>query len=201
MPEQQLVEIARALGAEARILIMDEPTASLSDKEVDRLFRVIGELKAAGGRHHLHLASPRRAAAGRRPRDGLARRRAGRDAADGRGHPRRADPHDGRPRALGRLSQDVRGAGRGGPRGPRAWAAGRRACTDVDLQRSSRRDPGAGRPGRRGADRAGAGPLRPDAGRLGRDPAARPAGGDRFAGARGRAGDRATFPKTAAATA
>ena len=36
MPEQQLVEIARALGAEARILIMDEPTASLSDKEVER---------------------------------------------------------------------------------------------------------------------------------------------------------------------
>ncbi len=48
MPEQQLVEIARALGARARILIMDEPTASLSDKEVDRLFRVIGELKAQG---------------------------------------------------------------------------------------------------------------------------------------------------------
>ena len=48
MPEQQLVEIARALGAEARILIMDEPTASLSDKEVDRLFRVIGDLKSHG---------------------------------------------------------------------------------------------------------------------------------------------------------
>jgi len=48
MPEQQLVEIARALGAEARILIMDEPTASLSDQEVDRLFRVIGELKSHG---------------------------------------------------------------------------------------------------------------------------------------------------------
>ena len=48
MPEQQLVEIARALGAEARILIMDEPTASLSDTEVDNLFRVIRELKAQG---------------------------------------------------------------------------------------------------------------------------------------------------------
>ena len=48
MPEQQLVEIARALGAEARILIMDEPTASLSEHEVERLFRVIGDLKAQG---------------------------------------------------------------------------------------------------------------------------------------------------------
>ncbi len=48
MPQQQLVEIARAIGAEARILIMDEPTASLGDREVDDLFRVIRELKARG---------------------------------------------------------------------------------------------------------------------------------------------------------
>ncbi len=48
MPQQQLVEIARALGANARILIMDEPTASLSDEETQHLFRVIRELRAQG---------------------------------------------------------------------------------------------------------------------------------------------------------
>ncbi len=48
MPEQQLVEIARALGADAEILIMDEPSSSLTDREVDRLFRVIGDLKGDG---------------------------------------------------------------------------------------------------------------------------------------------------------
>lgn len=48
MPQQQLVEIARAIGADARILIMDEPTASLSDREVENLFRVINELKKQG---------------------------------------------------------------------------------------------------------------------------------------------------------
>jgi rhamnose transport system ATP-binding protein len=48
MPQQQLVEIASAVGADAKILILDEPTASLSDREVDNLFRVIGDLRAHG---------------------------------------------------------------------------------------------------------------------------------------------------------
>jgi rhamnose transport system ATP-binding protein len=48
MPEQQLVEIACALGAGARIVIMDEPTASLTQKEVELLFAVVRELRASG---------------------------------------------------------------------------------------------------------------------------------------------------------
>ena len=48
MPEQQLVEIARALGANAKILIMDEPTASLAEAEVQNLYRVINNLRDSG---------------------------------------------------------------------------------------------------------------------------------------------------------
>ena len=46
MPEQQIVEIAKAIGADARIVLMDEPTASLTDREVERLFRVITLLRS-----------------------------------------------------------------------------------------------------------------------------------------------------------
>jgi rhamnose transport system ATP-binding protein len=45
MPEQQIVEIARAIGADARVVIMDEPTASLADREVEHLFEVIKRLR------------------------------------------------------------------------------------------------------------------------------------------------------------
>ncbi|WP_372593967.1 sugar ABC transporter ATP-binding protein [Actinotalea sp.] len=46
--QQQLVEIARALSEDARVLIMDEPTSALSAVEVHVLFRVIRELTARG---------------------------------------------------------------------------------------------------------------------------------------------------------
>jgi rhamnose transport system ATP-binding protein len=48
MPEQQLVEIACALGAGARIVIMDEPTASLTQKEQHLLFSVVRDLRNGG---------------------------------------------------------------------------------------------------------------------------------------------------------
>jgi ABC-type sugar transport system ATPase subunit len=46
--EGQLVEIARALSEDSRVLIMDEPTTSLSSREIDRLFEIVGNLKAKG---------------------------------------------------------------------------------------------------------------------------------------------------------
>src|SRR5438067_1288736 len=46
--QQQLVEIAKALSASAQLIIMDEPTSSLSARESQRLFEVIGALRSRG---------------------------------------------------------------------------------------------------------------------------------------------------------
>lgn len=48
LAEQQTVEIARALSLNVRVLIMDEPTASLSAHEVDRLMQIVKALRARG---------------------------------------------------------------------------------------------------------------------------------------------------------
>ena len=46
--QQQMVEIAKALSVDARIIVMDEPSAALTGQEVDRLFAIVRALKAEG---------------------------------------------------------------------------------------------------------------------------------------------------------
>ena len=46
--ERQLVEVARALQLDAQVIIFDEPTTSLTARETERLFALIGQLRAAG---------------------------------------------------------------------------------------------------------------------------------------------------------
>ncbi|HYN84652.1 MAG TPA: xylose ABC transporter ATP-binding protein [Pyrinomonadaceae bacterium] len=46
--QQQLVEIAKAISQEARILVLDEPTAALTDAEVETLFRILERFRARG---------------------------------------------------------------------------------------------------------------------------------------------------------
>jgi inositol transport system ATP-binding protein len=48
LARRQMVEIARAVSYESDILIMDEPSSTLSEREVERLFRLVAELKARG---------------------------------------------------------------------------------------------------------------------------------------------------------
>ena len=48
MADQQLIEIAKALSTEARLLVLDEPTASLSLHETERLFAIVERLRSRG---------------------------------------------------------------------------------------------------------------------------------------------------------
>ncbi|MBE7183219.1 MAG: sugar ABC transporter ATP-binding protein [Methylobacterium mesophilicum] len=59
--QMQQVEIAKAIGYESKLLVLDEPTATLTPPEIERLFLIIGQLKAAGVTiiyisHRLHEA-------------------------------------------------------------------------------------------------------------------------------------------------
>lgn len=46
--QQQMVEIGKALSRQARIIVMDEPTSTLTERETERLFQLIGSLKSEG---------------------------------------------------------------------------------------------------------------------------------------------------------
>ena len=72
--EQQRVEILKALYREARILILDEPTAVLTPQEADSLFETLRDDGRRGPHGDLHLAQAARGEGGLRPRHRAARR-------------------------------------------------------------------------------------------------------------------------------
>ena len=78
--ERQRVEILKALYRDARILILDEPTAVLTPQESAALFATLKKLVAAGPVDHLHLPQAERGDGGQRPHPRAARRQAGRRA-------------------------------------------------------------------------------------------------------------------------
>ena len=78
--KQQLVEIAKALSKEVKLLILDEPTASLSEKDSDALLDAAGRVQAAGHCFDPDLAQAQRGRQGRRPHHRPARRQDHRDA-------------------------------------------------------------------------------------------------------------------------
>ena len=78
---KQIVSMARALSRDARVIVMDEPSAVLDAEEVENLFRVVHDLTRVGRRGRLHLAPPRGDPPDRRPDHGAQGRPDGRDRA------------------------------------------------------------------------------------------------------------------------
>ena len=98
--QRQLVEIAKALALKANLIIFDEPTASLSPSEVERLFDVIARLESRAMRDRLRLAPSGGSVRDLRRDHGHARGAHGRGlAADLEPQPDRAHAPDGRPRS------------------------------------------------------------------------------------------------------
>ena len=173
MPEQQLVEIAKAIGSAARVLIMDEPTASLSEPEVERLFEVVARLRSekVGIIYISHRLEEILSIADRVTvlRDGST---VGTYARDGLQRPALINLMIGRELSAIFPKRSVSRSERS--RSSCAASPARRRRTGCVARGSQRRNRRARRARRIGPHRAGADGVRPDARRLGRSARARP---------------------------
>ena len=95
---RQMVEIAKAVSYESDVLIMDEPTSALTEREVAHLFDHHPRPAQPGHRHRLHHPQDERAVRDRRRVLGVPRRQVYRHACLHGRDPRRHHPDDGRPR-------------------------------------------------------------------------------------------------------
>ena len=102
IPARQLLEVAKALGRNPRLLILDEPTSALGPVEADLVIRHRQGARRQRRRRDLRRAPARGGQGGRRPGGRAAQRQARRGHAGGGGDRRPADQGDGRPGAPGR---------------------------------------------------------------------------------------------------
>ncbi len=109
--QMQMIEIAKAFSYDAKIVIMDEPTSSLTEKEVNHLFTIIRKLKERGcGIVYISHQDGRDLPAVRRD-NGAARRAVDRHPAAGRAGYGQDHRHDGRPLAQPALPRQAEYAG------------------------------------------------------------------------------------------
>ena len=166
--QKQVIEIAKAIASESELIIMDEPTAALSEEEVKRLFAIIKELKRQNVTviyisHRLReIFEIGDAVTVLRDGQMIGTREVSELAApaDGGGVLRGADQDDARQGRGGALRRPARRTGR--LRGP--GAAGRVSTAklqEVSFELFKGRDPRLLRPDRLGQDRDRPGPLRP----------------------------------------
>ena len=157
--DQQIIEIAKAISLDARILIMDEPTAALSGVEVDRLFAVARNLRDRGQRHPVHLPPLRGGLRPLRPDHRHARRPLHLHPRHRRRHDRARSSSEMVGRDIDQLFPKVRRRDRRA-RADRCRAHPRGRLHRHQLRRARRRDRRTGRPGRRRPDRGRPGGLR-----------------------------------------
>jgi ABC-type branched-subunit amino acid transport system ATPase component len=197
MPEQQLVEIAKALGANVKVLILDEPTASLTERETDRLFEIVRRLRAGGA--GIVYISHRLEELGRIA-DRITVLRDGetietRDApGDGFAD---FDPADGGAGVVGGVSEEG-GADRRASADCEGGEFGFGSGAGCEFRGAGRGDSGVRGAGGRGADATGGDAVRVDSGGCGDDPCCGVGGGRSDAFGRDCGGDRVCAGRPAA---